>query len=99
MRKKLSLLLIFINLSVFSQEKIEVFFDFDQFTLNQNALTKLNTWITQKKDIEVTKIYGYCDWKGTNAYNDTLSLKRARTVFNYLKQNGITISPNYLFKG
>ena len=99
MCKKILLLLIFTSISVFSQEKIEVFFDFDQYVLNQKALDILNNWIAKKDSTEITKIYGYCDWKGTETYNDSLSLKRAKTVYDFLKQNKVQINPNYELKG
>jgi len=49
--------------------------------------------------IEVTKIYGFCDWKGNNNYNDSLSLKRVNTVFNYLKEMNIKVKEGYEIKG
>ena len=87
------------SFSVQSQEKLTVFFDFDQSAINADALQKLNNWITENKNVEVTKIYGFCDWKGTNSYNDSLSIKRVRTVFEFLRQNGITIREGYEIRG
>jgi outer membrane protein OmpA-like peptidoglycan-associated protein len=43
----------------------------------------------------VSKIYGYCDWKGSSSYNDTLSLRRVAEVYEYLKNSGIKVLPNY----
>jgi outer membrane protein OmpA-like peptidoglycan-associated protein len=99
MCKKLLLLLIFNTLSVFSQEKLEIFFDFDQYVLNQKATDKLNTWLADKTKPQVIKIYGYCDWKGTEIYNDSLSIKRAKEVYDFLKQNKVDINPNFELKG
>lgn len=91
--------LLFCSMTTFAQEKIEVFFDFDQYSLNDEAIKKLNTWIAERSNVEVVKIYGFCDWKGTNRYNDTLSLKRVNTVFEYLKQNKVVINKEYFLKG
>lgn len=85
--------------SCFAQEKLEVFFDFNKSDLNLKALANLNDWILTQPDIKVLKIYGFCDWKGTNDYNDTLSLKRIQTVFDFLSAHKIQIDKDYLIKG
>ena len=98
--KKIFLLLIFNVLAVFSQEqRLEVFFDFNQHHLNNQAIAKLNSWIVENGDPQVSKIYGFCDWVGSNPYNDTLSLKRVDAVFQFLKNNNISIKEDYLLKG
>ena len=93
----------FIFLSFFfngiAQEKLEVFFDFNKSEINPAAQIKLLDWIVQSKDIEVQKIYGFCDWKGTNVYNDTLSIKRVQSVYDCLKQRKIPINDDYESKG
>lgn len=86
-------------ISCFAQDKIEVFFDFNKYDLNPTALTVLNDWILAQPDSKVLKIYGFCDWKGTNEYNDTLSLQRVQTVFDYLTEHKIEIDKDYLQKG
>ncbi|CAM3940056.1 OmpA family protein [Flavobacterium antarcticum] len=85
--------------SCFSQEKIAVYFDFNKYELNPTALTALNDWILAQPDSKVLKIYGFCDWKGTSEYNDTLSLQRVQTVFEYLTEHKIAIDKDYLQKG
>lgn len=97
--QKWFLLLIFLINVGYSQQKLEVFFDFNQFNINQETLIKLNTWIINSNRVEVTKIYGFCDDKGTNVYNDSLSLKRIETIYNFLKNNKIDIDINYQKKG
>lgn len=81
------------------KKKKIIFFDFDEFTLNQTALQELQSWLSENKAIEVSKIYGYCDWKGTNTYNDSLSIKRVQAVFDFLKEHNITVKPNYEIRG
>jgi outer membrane protein OmpA-like peptidoglycan-associated protein len=82
-----------------AQEKLTVFFDFDQYHFNETATNQLQTWIAENPNIEVSKIYGFCDWKGTNSYNDSLSLKRVKTVFDFLTTNRIKVKDGYEIKG
>lgn len=97
--KNIFLLLLLISTKLFSQEKLEVFFDFNEHALNQEATSKLNSWIAKNNNIEVVNIFGYCDWVGSNVYNDSLSMRRAKEVFNFLKSNNISISESYQLKG
>lgn len=97
--KSLFILLIFNSFALFSQERLEVFFDFNQHNLNQSTLSKLNSWIVDNENIEVSKIYGFCDWVGSNQYNDSLSIKRVNEVFIFLKNNKIPIKQDYQLKG
>lgn len=76
-------------------QQLEVFFDFDQHILNASAMRDLNKWTGENRNATVSKIYGYCDWKGSSAYNDTLSVRRVEEVYQYLKNSGIKIMPNY----
>jgi len=93
------LLLLLNTFGLHAQEKLTVFFDFNKYKLNDITTQQLQTWMTNNPKIEVTKIYGFCDWKGTNNYNDTLSLKRVKTIFNYLKDNNIKVKDDYEIKG
>ena len=97
--KHLILLLVLCPFWSFSQEKLEVFFDFDKHELNEAAIKKINTWMASEKRLEVLKIYGFCDWKGSNAYNDSLSVKRVYSVYNYLLDNNIDVKPDYELRG
>jgi outer membrane protein OmpA-like peptidoglycan-associated protein len=81
------------------QQKVEVFFDFDIFRLNDEAVALLEQMIEENPNVIVSKIYGFCDWKGTNTYNDTLSLKRVNEVYGFLRNKGIKIKPDYESKG
>jgi len=92
-------ILFFTASSVTAQDKCTVFFDFNKHDLNAAANEKLVAWMTENPSIEVTKIYGFCDWKGTNTYNDSLSIKRVTTVFNFLKKNNIKVKEGYEIKG
>ena len=74
-----------------AQEKLDIYFDFDKYTLNETAIKKINSWIAQGKNYQVTKIYGFCDSKGTTIYNDTLALQRVNEVYNFLIESQIEV--------
>ncbi len=78
--------------SGFSQEKIEVFFDFNASDLNPSATAVLQKWIQENQNCVVTKLAGYCDFVDNSAYNKELSAKRINAVLNVLKEHNITIS-------
>ena len=99
MKRHLLFILIFTFLNSQAQEKLTVFFDFDQSTLNSIANTQLQNWVNENPNIEVLKIYGFCDWKGSNSYNDSLSLRRIATVVEFLKSKQIKVKDNYEIHG
>ena len=68
-----------------------VLFDFDKYDLTEEAIPVLNQVADilkqhPKADIIVE---GHTDSIGSEAYNQTLSEKRANTVVNYLKDQGV----------
>lgn len=96
MKKKYHLyLILFYTLSNFAQQKLEIFFDFNKSDINDVANQKLNSWLEYNKDIEIQKIYGFCDSKGTNFYNDTLSQKRVASIYKFLKEKNLNIKANF----
>lgn len=99
MKIRAVILLLFLATQAFSQERLTVFFDFDADVLNESATRQLNSWIVANDYIEVSKIYGFCDWKGTNSYNDSLSVRRVRSVLDYLKNNKIGVKDGYEIRG
>lgn len=84
---------------LFSQDRLEVFFDFNQSEVNNLAQKKINSWITENPNMQVVRVHGYCDWVGSNAYNDSLSMQRVRSVVDYLKNHQIPIDEAYFEKG
>jgi OOP family OmpA-OmpF porin len=66
-------------------------FDFDKATLRPDAVDILNQAIDILKrypDLKV-EVAGHTDSIGTDAYNQKLSERRAKTVYDYLTSNGI----------
>jgi len=99
MKTKILLFFLFAISALHAQERLTVFFDFNQHYLNDDATKKLNKWLADTDNIEVTKIYGFCDWKGTNSYNDSLSIRRMKTVAGFLKAANIKILESYETRG
>lgn len=99
MKRYFFLVIILTFLSSRAQDKLTVFFDFNQSSLNEIASAQLQNWVKDNPNIEVLKVYGFCDWKGTNTYNDFLSLQRVTTVLNFIKSTKIKVNENYEIKG
>ena len=97
--KKILIIVFMMSFCVEAQEKFNVYFDFDKYDLNEAAVKKINTWIAEGKDYEVTKLYGFCDWKGTSQYNDTLALKRVYVVYDFLKATKVAVKKDIEIRG
>ena len=67
-----------------------VFFGFDQYNVNASERQKLSeiAEFLQSNPKAKLLIEGYCDWKGTPAYNKSLGDRRATTVKSYLTDLG-----------
>ena len=77
-----------------------VFFGYDKFSLATIEKNKVNRLIDLLKNNPglIINITGYTDARGPSWYNRRLSLKRARTIAELLKKNGI-LSKQYQVKG
>lgn len=66
-------------------------FEFNSYSLLNNADNTLNTLLNYLKDNPEIKllISGHTDDVGTDGYNLELSINRARSVYNWLVKNGI----------
>jgi len=70
-----------------------LFFDVDKYELKQQSLTELNEivkFLQNNKTVKI-EISGHTDNSGTESYNQQLSLKRAASVADYLKKQGIDL--------
>ena len=71
-----------------------IFFGFDQYNIGTDERQKLQdiaVFMTQNPEIKIL-IEGYCDWKGTPAYNKSLGDRRATSVRDYLSDLGVDSS-------
>lgn len=66
-------------------------FKFDSAAILENAYPTLNEDVKILKNDPKLKvrIEGHCDIRGSDAYNNKLSLRRARSVYNYFKKYDI----------
>lgn len=69
----------------------DAFFDFDKAVLKPEGKAKLDDLVGKVKGInlEVIIAVGHTDSKGTDAYNQKLSIKRSEAVKSYLLEKGI----------
>ena len=72
----------------------DVFFDYDRFTLRNEAKATLEVdarWLKGQSEPKVL-IEGHCDERGTLAYNLVLGERRAQSVKRYLQELGVPAS-------
>lgn len=68
-----------------------IFYDFDKATLKPEstaALDELVDLLNENPNITI-ELSAHCDYRGSAAYNKTLSQRRAESVCEYLKTHGI----------
>ncbi len=77
-----------------------IFFEFNSARLTQNSETELNkivSFLSINPDVKIL-ISGHTDNQGTESYNLDLSEKRAKAVYEFLLNHGIS-SDNLTYKG
>ena len=76
--------------NLYSQFNIEhsVYFDTDVYNLTKTETTRLQKFLSSntKEDVLKIEIYGFCDDRGTNNYNLTLSQNRADAIKEIFSQ-------------
>ena len=68
-----------------------IYFGFDQYGISAEERTKLQdiaSFLESNPDSRIL-VEGYCDWKGTPAYNKSLGDRRASSVKDYLVDLGV----------
>lgn len=88
MKTLLTVIFIFISAAIFAQTGFHVNFDFNKYSLAPEATSKLDSFLSAKKNSVQIRIYGYCDNIGSDRYNDILSDRRTDAVKTYLVQKG-----------
>ena len=103
MKRTISILaLLFLSYTSAQEKPVEtVYFAFDKHYLNKDQIKNIVTFIQNidTSSLESVQIYGYCDDRGANDYNYTLSQKRVQTVRNILTKTGINKSKIIIFEG
>ncbi len=71
--------------------QVTVYFGTDLYSLNEEAITTLESLVhaIDHRSIESLTIVGHTDSRATHQYNDTLSMRRATSVIDYLKGRGL----------
>lgn len=68
-----------------------IFFDYDKWTLRSESIAELDRLVKflRSSPKVIIRINGHTDGKGTDDYNNLLSLNRAQAVYEYLVEKGI----------
>ncbi|WP_304196670.1 OmpA family protein [Flavobacterium alvei] len=95
------LLLFFSSLVAQINTAQSVYFEFDKFTLDKNDLSPIITLINSPdfSQFEAIQLYGYCDDRGSEAYNDKLSKQRVDFIQKLLISNGISQNKIFICEG
>ena len=90
---RLFVLYLFIFQFSFAQQeyKHEVYFETDKFNIPETEHNRLILFLSKvvKLDINKIQIYGFCDDRGSENYNKTLSERRAKTIKDVFSNNEI----------
>lgn len=78
-----------------------VYFEFDKFSLDKTQTNTIISIINSPNfsRFESIQLYGYCDDRGSEDYNDKLSKKRVATVQEILLSNGILQNNIFICEG
>ena len=92
MKVKYFLCFIFWITTLSAQDKLVLFFDFNQDIINEKSQEEFCNWLSFSKSKEIIKIQGFCDTVDSNTYNKELSLRRASNVLALLKYSKVAVS-------
>ncbi|MDI5886252.1 MULTISPECIES: OmpA family protein [Flavobacterium] len=92
MKIRLFFILFFYIIALSAQDKLVLFFDFNQDIINEKSQQDFCKWLEHSKGKEILKIQGYCDSIDSNSYNKELSFRRANNVLALLEFNKVPLS-------
>ena len=92
MQKLFLLHLLFFSMHSFCQNKLDVFFDFNQDVPNKASQIIINQWVLDNKNVEITKVLGYCDSVDDSKYNKDLAMRRINSILTFFKTNNVRIT-------
>jgi outer membrane protein OmpA-like peptidoglycan-associated protein len=94
---------LFFILSSFAQERdsVTINFGFNKYDITSAGAAKLDSLVLHLNSLPVAfiEINGHCDTKGSDGYNDTLSLKRVQSIHDYLKTKNLSSSVSFIDRG
>jgi outer membrane protein OmpA-like peptidoglycan-associated protein len=76
----------------FAQNKVDVYFDFNETKPNATSQKVLNDWIKNHPNAEIEQIVGYCDTVASKVYNKKLATERINSIEKILRSSKITIA-------
>jgi outer membrane protein OmpA-like peptidoglycan-associated protein len=82
----------------FSQNKLDVYFDFNKDVPNEASKIKINQWVLDNKTAEITKVLGYCDSVDDGNYNKELAMRRVNSMVEFFKKSNIKVSNKVVLK-
>lgn len=91
---KLFISLLFVA-TTFAQNRVDVYFDFNEVKPNESSQKFLNDWIKSNPNAEIYQMSSFCDTVGTNLYNKKLAENRINSIERTLKSNKILFSKEF----
>lgn len=98
MQNTFILCILLFSLHGFSQNKLDVFFDFNKDVPDEASQIKINQWILDNKTAEIIKVLGYCDSVDDSKYNNNLAMRRVTTMVKIFANNTIKIADKVVLK-
>lgn len=93
MNLKCFFIVLLFTVQSYGQEKqFIVFFDFNKDVPNESSQYKINLWVLENKNIEITRVLGYCDSVDDSMYNKDLAMRRVNSVMSFFKSNAVRIN-------
>lgn len=102
--KKGVLILLHLTMSCLSAQENpfqSVYFEFDKFVLNKTQINSIIDIVNSAdfSQSNAIQLYGYCDDRGSEDYNDKLSYKRVAVVQKILLSNGVPLNKIFICEG
>ena len=85
----LSIIGLLSTIYLFGQNKVVIFFETDEYIVNDAEKRKLDSLVTDIVNINKVELVGHTDNIGDTTYNMVLSKNRVKEVRNYLLQKGL----------
>lgn len=98
MQKLLLLFILSFSILGFGQNKLDVYFDFNQDVPNEASQTKIKEWISDNKSASIYKLLGYCDSVDTNNYNKELAMRRIYSMLAIFKKENVKVAEKVALK-
>lgn len=76
----------------FSQNKLDIFFDFNKDVPNEASQIKVDQWVSANKTAEIIQVLGYCDSVDNSKYNKDLAMRRVNAMIKFFNNNNIKIA-------